>query len=69
MLTEEADDADAIVAQYARIDDLRQKYWWSKTIYVVEAAFVDICINSRRYKENLPRPVRKGMGGQPVGAT
>lgn len=68
VLTEVKEDADTIVVQFAGVDELRRKYWFSKTIYVVEAAFVNICINSGRYKENLPRPERKGMGGQPVGS-
>lgn len=67
-LTEEADNADAIVVQHVGVDELRKRYWWSRTVYVVEAAFVDICINSGKYKENLPRPERRGMGGQSVGA-
>lgn len=60
-------DADTIVTQYAAVELLRRKYWDSQTVFVEDAQFVQMCINSGRYEELLHKPMRKGMGGQSGG--
>ncbi|KAF9814352.1 hypothetical protein IEO21_05147 [Rhodonia placenta] len=62
-------DADTIVTQYAAVELLRRKYWDSQTVFVEDAQFVQMCINSGRYEELLHKPMRKGMGGQSGGVS
>ncbi|KAH9930878.1 uncharacterized protein B0H18DRAFT_1116585 [Fomitopsis serialis] len=68
-LADEEEEADTIIVQYVGVDHLRRIYWDSRTVWVEEVAFVEICINSKKYVENLHTPIRKGMGGQPTGAS
>ncbi|EED80079.1 predicted protein [Postia placenta Mad-698-R] len=62
-------DADTIVTQYAAVELLRRKYWDSQTVFVEDAQFVQMCINTGRYEELLHKPMRKGMGGQSGGVS
>ncbi|CCM04544.1 uncharacterized protein FIBRA_06725 [Fibroporia radiculosa] len=66
-LTLDEEDADTIIAPYAAIEDLRGKFWDSRTVYVEEPSFVQRCIIRKRYVENRHKPVRKGMGGRSYG--
>ncbi|TFY60039.1 hypothetical protein EVJ58_g5394 [Rhodofomes roseus] len=62
-------EADIIIVQYVGLELLRRKYWDSRTVWVEEPAFIEICIKSGKCEDNLQKPVRRGMGGQPTGST
>ncbi|KAH9939443.1 hypothetical protein B0H21DRAFT_39150 [Amylocystis lapponica] len=59
------EDADTIIVNEDGVDYLERKWWKSRTIYVCPPRFVQMCINTRQYVQNLPGPTRKGMGGLP----
>ncbi|KZT74099.1 hypothetical protein DAEQUDRAFT_761548 [Daedalea quercina L-15889] len=68
-LVQNEEEANIVIVQFMGVELLRRKYWDSRTVWVEEPAFLQICINTGKCKENLSRPVRRGMGGQPVGAS
>ncbi|TFY64180.1 hypothetical protein EVJ58_g2776 [Rhodofomes roseus] len=69
ILVETEKEADIIIVQYVGLELLRRKYWDSRTVWVEEPAFIEICIKSGKCEDNLQKPVRRGMGGQPTGRT
>ncbi|OCH85468.1 hypothetical protein OBBRIDRAFT_312276 [Obba rivulosa] len=58
----EESEPDTIIVKREGLDDYRQKYNLSKTVFAEPPEFVQICIDSRKYKH---APVlKKGMGGR-----
>lgn len=63
----EEEDADVILVNFIGVEMLEAKYWDSRTVWVEDLRFVQMCINTGKFEENFKKPLRKGMGGHVSG--
>ncbi|KAI0927774.1 hypothetical protein AcW1_005207 [Taiwanofungus camphoratus] len=63
----EEEDADVILVNFIGVEMLEAKYWDSRTVWVEDPRFVQMCINTGKFEENFKKPLRKGMGGHVSG--